>query len=509
MTAEPSPNASSVAAAAPVHHVVLARPDDFEGWRDAARGAALAGIAPERIVWSVAGGQGDLLGAADTSEPHVPDFGDRLLDKLSVKPEFMEMAKAVVCHRDPERFSLLYRLLVRSQDDRDLVRHAADPDVHRAETLHKAIRRDAHKMHAFVRFRKVEREDGDAGPYGDLEQFVAWFEPDHFIVRRESGFFTRRFANMIWSILTPYECMHWDGKALEFTPGVDKSAAPTGDSLEEYWRTYYASIFNPARLKIAAMRSEMPKKYWHNLPEAEVIPQLVREAQTRETEMIRKEGSVPRPSMMAHREIVLKESAPDPDDIADIPTLKRGLEGCRNCALWKPATQAVPGHGNADARVMFVGEAPGDQEDLAGEPFVGPAGRLFDDVLHEVGIDRDDTYVTNAVKHFKYEPRGRRRLHKTPSDGEIDACQFWLMKEIELVRPDVIVAMGNSAYRGLTGQKGKVMSMRGKPMVFGNQGQMIMTVHPSYVLRVPDDLKAGARQGLVDDLRVARKMLDG
>ena len=156
---------------------------------------------------------------------------------------------------------------------------------------------------------------------------------------------------------------------------------------------------------------------------------------------------------------------------------------------------------------MFVGEAPGDNEDLEGKPFIGPAGRLFDDALEEVGIDREDTYVTNAVKHFKYEPRGKRRLHKTPSDSEIDACQFWLMKEIELVKPQVIVAMGNSAYRGLTGQKGKVMSMRGKPMSFGNHGRMIMTVHPSYCLRVPDDLKAGARQGLVDDLRVARGML--
>ena len=487
--------------------VVLSRPDDFEGWRDAARAAALAGIAPENVLWTVAGGQGDLLGSNDTTEPHLPDFGERLHDRLSVKPEFMELAKAVVCHRDPERFALLYRLLVRSQDDRDLIRQATDPDVHRARQLEKAIRRDAHKMHAFVRFRKIEREDGDAGPYGDLEQFVAWFEPDHHIVRREAGFFTRRFANMIWSILTPEECMHWDGKALEFTPGVDKSAAPEGDTLEEYWRTYYRSIFNPARLKIAAMRSEMPKKYWKNLPEAELIPELVQGAREKEQEMIRAKSSVPRPSMMAHREIVLKESAPDPDEIDDLPTLVRGLEGCRNCKLWKPATQVVPGKGPASARVMFVGEAPGDGEDLAGEPFVGPAGRLFDGVLDEVGIDRDDTYVTNAVKHFKFEPRGRRRIHVTPADSEIDACQFWLMKEIELIRPQVIVAMGNSAYRGLTGQKGKVMSMRGKPMVFGNQGQMIMTVHPSYCLRVPDDLKEGARQGLVDDLKVAKGML--
>ena len=485
-------------------HVVLERPDDFAGWRDAARAAALAGVDPEQVVWSVAGSAGDLL-AGDAKTASTPDFGERVHDGLRVSKNFMEMAEAVVCHSDPERFALLYRMLTRLGHDRTLMDQPNDPDVRRAGDMHKAIRRDEHKMHAFVRFRKVgEAEDASGKTY---EQFVAWFEPDHFIVRRSAGFFQRRFANQVWSILTPYECAHWDGHDLEFSPGADKSWAPEGDSLEEYWRTYYASIFNPARLKVRAMMSEMPAKYWSNLPEAELIPSLVSDASKREHDMIRSPATAPRPQMMAHRQIVLKESAPDPDEIEDLETLVRGVEGCRNCPLWKPATQAVPGQGVAEARMMFVGEAPGDQEDLAGEPFVGPAGRLFDDVLEEVGIERSDTYVTNAVKHFKYEPRGRRRLHKTPSDSEIDACQFWLMKEIEIVRPQVIVAMGNSAYRGLTGQKGKVMSMRGKPMSFGNHGRMIMTVHPSYCLRVPDDLKAGAKQGLIDDLRIAAGML--
>lgn len=155
---------------------------------------------------------------------------------------------------------------------------ATDPDVHRLLQLEKAVRREVHKMKAFVRFREVALDDGSA--------FVAWFEPEHPVLRRAAPFFAERFASMRWTILTPAESAWWEGGALCFGPGVDRSSAPSADALEALWRTYYASTFNPARLKTRAMRAEMPLRYWKNLPEAELIQPLIREAGSRVRRML-------------------------------------------------------------------------------------------------------------------------------------------------------------------------------------------------------------------------------
>jgi DNA polymerase len=189
-----------------------------------------------------------------------------------VSSAFLDMARSAAAHRDERRWGVLYRLLWRMTigGERHLLAVSTDREVRLLQQWCKAIGRDIHKMHAFVRFRLVGKEEATG-----REQFVAWFEPEHRIVRLGTSFFVKRFASMDWSILTPDECAHWDGETLRFTPGVSRDAAPDDDALDALWRTYYRSIFNPARLKVAMMQSEMPKKYWKNLPEAEIIGELI------------------------------------------------------------------------------------------------------------------------------------------------------------------------------------------------------------------------------------------
>jgi uracil-DNA glycosylase len=196
---------------------------------------------------------------------------------------------------------------------------------------------------------------------------------------------------------------------------------------------------------------------------------------------------------------------PAPEDHSDAPTLaqmRRAAADCRRCLLYRNATQTVFGEGGAHAAIVFVGEQPGDQEDLQGRPFVGPAGRIFDRALAEAGIARKETYVTNAVKHFKFEPRGKKRLHKRPDRSEIEACRWWLKGEIALIRPKLIVALGATAARALAGRAVTITRLRGTPVdLMGHKG--FVTVHPSYLLRVPD---AAARRleyrKFVADLRL-------
>jgi len=176
---------------------------------------------------------------------------------------------------------------------------------------------------------------------------------------------------------------------------------------------------------------------------------------------------------------------------------------CKACPLWANATRTVFGEGPRRAAVMLVGEQPGDREDLAGRPFVGPAGRMLDRALAEAGLDRAELYVTNAVKHFKNEPRGKRRIHKKPSDAEIDACHRWLERELELVDPRLIVALGATAARALFGRATPVERNRGRLLERAGSAPVLITVHPSSLLRVPDQHKAAAYRHFVDDLRKA------
>ena len=435
--------------------VNLPEPDDFDFWRERARTLVQSDVPPDRVAWVAPDGNSDLFAHGERRMP-VPPADAR---EVRANKRFISLAKNAIMHSDPERFALLYRLLWRLQANGRLMEDKADPEIRRLEEMDKNVRRDSHKMHAFVRFRLIEDEEGG-------EHYVAWFEPEHHILRANAGFFVRRFANMKWSILTPAGSLHWDGEVVSEGPPAQRSNAPGGDPMEDLWRSYYASIFNPARLKIGAMLKEMPKKYWKNMPEAALIPELISGAQKRESTMVAA-GSLD----MGER----------PDTLAAID---KAIHACRQCPIGLLDNHAVMGEGPQDAPLMIVGEQPGDQEDQIGRPFVGPAGQLLDRHLERVGIDRKAAYVTNAVKHFKYVPRGKRRLHQSPTAKEIDTCRWWVESERQIVQPKLILAMGASAARGMLGKTVSISKARGTPIALEDGSELWVTAHPSYLLRL-------------------------
>ncbi len=190
--------------------------------------------------------------------------------------------------------------------------------------------------------------------------------------------------------------------------------------------------------------------------------------------------------------------------IKSLQRLAAAEAGCTRCPLYRDATQAVPGEGPHRAAFMLVGEQPGDKEDIAGKPFVGPAGRVLDQALHDAGIAREEAFVTNAVKHFKHEMRGKRRLHKRPDNYEIERCRIWLDAERSLVKPATIVALGVTAARSLTGRTVTIGKVRGKPVDMGDGTRLVVTVHPSALLRIEDeDERHAAYRSFVADLKVA------
>ncbi len=457
--------------------VTLAQSDDFDGWRDAARGLMADDVPPDDVVWQVGDAPADLFGTLAPDPP--PANADRSSPGFSVPRAFIDLARSVILGSDPERFALLYTLLARLRREPKLIEDRADPLVRRLDRIAKDVRRDIHKMRAFLRFREIE-EDGTA-------RFVAWFEPDHHIVRANAAFFVNRFASMRWSILTPEVSIHWDGKALSEGPGASKGDAPDGDPTEEVWKTYYASTFNPARVKVGAMLKEMPRKYWKNMPETDLVPGMIATAQARESGMIAKARDTVGGNSLIAWEALRDEAA-----------------GCTRCPLYKPATQTVFGEGPIDAPLMFVGEQPGDQEDLAGRPFVGPAGQMFDRAMADAGLDRSRAYVTNAVKHFKFEQRGKRRIHAKPGAGEIEACRWWIEQEQMLVAPKITVALGATAARSLFGKVMTIGKERGRALQLPGGGEAWITVHPSYLLRLPDKVQAEEEYArFVEDLRMA------
>lgn len=198
----------------------------------------------------------------------------------------------------------------------------------------------------------------------------------------------------------------------------------------------------------------------------------------------------------------------EPTSIKSLKALRDAEEACTRCPLYKHATQVVPGQGPARARIMMVGEQPGDQEDKQGKPFVGPAGGMLAKALEDAGIDRDAVFVTNAVKHFKFEQRGKRRLHKRPNAYEIDRCHWWLDLERRLVKPDIVVALGATAVRSISGRPTSINKIRGRVLTLQDGGRMLATIHPSYILRIEDeaDKRAEYRKFVTDLMACTREI---
>lgn len=480
-------------------HVVMPRIGFAEAWRNAARDFLHLGVSPSDVTWSSAESDPGLFDSR-----HPQPAGLEPVENPSVPRAFLPLVEFAVCHSGPDRFALPYRVLWRLQKNRDLLGDRSDPDVSRLFSMAKAVRRDNHKMHAFVRFREL-----GIGANG-RRQFGAWFEPQHHIVELSAPFFARRFADMDWMIATPDLVARFEDGRLSIAVCEARPDLPEDDA-DELWRTYFANIFNPARLKVQAMKSEMPVRYWKNMPEARLIPDLIAGAERAAKEMQEKMPGLPH-----HRaERVVKRLPPTleaerseefPETLAEA---RKAAASCRRCDLHKFATQTVFGEGPAEAEVMFVGEQPGDREDLAGVPFIGPAGRLLDELLEEVGIDRGRYYVTNAVKHFKFVPRGKRRLHQRPNAHEIERCKWWLDIERELIRPKVIVALGATAAQAVTGSGQGILKRRGKIERLADETPVFITVHPSAVLRSVDDAaREKARSDFLVDLRALRRVVD-
>jgi DNA polymerase len=264
--------------------VVLRARGDFSEWRDVARRLLAQGVEPRDIDWLSEDAVGQEL------FPPVPATKSGA-HPVSVPKDFPPLAESLICHSDPARFDLAYRLLWRLQTEKDLLHIRSDPDVARAHAFNRSVHRDSHKMHAFVRFKEVPAS-------GLRRAFVAWFEPDHYIVARNAGFFQRRFTDMDWLIATPKGAIAWDGEAVRFSDEPADQPDIT-DEADELWRTYFANIFNPARLKVKMMQSEMPKKYWKNLPEAALIPDLIAGAGQRVRDMAERAASDSAPAFHA------------------------------------------------------------------------------------------------------------------------------------------------------------------------------------------------------------------
>ncbi|MFT3690333.1 UdgX family uracil-DNA binding protein [Paenirhodobacter sp.] len=444
-------------------------------WRAAARIAISHRIAPGDLEWS---GEGGLFAA----EPLPGAPGPH---RVQVPAGFLDLAGTVIWHAAPERFALLYQALWRLDRREGDPLGPADPLGRRLGLMAGAVRRDIHKMHAFVRFRELPGH-----------RFAAWFEPEHHTLEPGSAFFARRFADMDWLIATPRLTARFEAGRLSFGPGGQRPDLPE-DASESLWATYFAHIFNPARVKVQAMRSEMPKKYWKNLPETRLIPGMLKDAEAR-VERMRRATSVPRPgaaAVSARVRATLSQASERPGTLDEA---RAGAMHCRRCGLCAAATQTVWGEGAPGARLMLVGEQPGDREDLEGRPFTGPAGQLLRAMMAEAGLDPAAVWLTNAVKHFKFAPRGKQRLHQNPDRGEIVQCRWWLGLELAFVRPALVMALGASAAFALTGDDAPLGPRRGGIETGLHGGPVLISGHPSAILRQGD---GRLRAELVRDLR--------
>jgi uracil-DNA glycosylase len=492
--------------------VTLQGPADLEGFRRAARALLAQHMLPEQVSWHSSDTPvqdlfaSGIAGAVEaTTAIHHAAFKDA--PPVSVPPEFVTLCETAILHSDPNRFGLLYRILWRLVHEPGLRHDPLDADRVKAQQMAQAVRRDMHKMKAFVRFRTVQDETFRSHPEGG-PLHVAWFEPEHHIVEAIAPFFARRFTQMRWAVLTPERSIQWDGAQLSFGPGASKSDAPPPDAGEKLWLTYYENIFNPARLKMKMMQKEMPRKYWHNLPEAALIAPLAAGAYERNANMVDQAPAGLARRMPAIKVLPVAAAAPETHDGTPVRSLARLREltnHCRECTIGACATQAVCGEGPLQASLMFVGEQPGDQEDLQGRPFVGPAGQLLDRALDELDIQREQVFVSNAVKHFKYELRGKRRIHKTPTQREAAACQHWLDDEIAMVQPGLLVALGATAARSLLGRAVPVLANRGQIFSREDGRKVLVTLHPSALLRLPAGERETAYAAWLADLAVLKQ----
>ncbi len=434
---------------------------DFESWRNEARLLLSEKIHFEEIIWQP--GHHEVVSLFD----QMPGDQTTKKSKFSIPREFMEDAQWVAAFRDDSTWSQLYKLAYRLvYEDKNLMQIKLDQDVLNFDRRKKLVTRDLHKMKAFVRFREVKKNDKSI--------YVAWHRPDHHVLKFSASFFTDRFNGMNWIIFTEEESMSWIDNQLEFGPGLSQKEAEVFDATEELWKTYYGSIFNPARIKIQAMKNELPVRHWKTLPEASLIDQLIAEAPARLEEFY-----------LSQRPSAAKLIPENPGSLNEI---KNQLSNCKACTICEKATAPVFGSGNIHARIVFVGEQPGNEEDMQGIPFVGPAGLVFNQALKKSGLRREEIYVTNAVKAFKWKNMEGFRQHRSPVAEEISACRPWVKAELDFIKPEILVCLGGSAAQSIFGKLMQVTESRGKIFKTNFSDHTIVMNHPSAILRTKDEI---------------------
>lgn len=447
--------------------VIMPEQGLFNAWRKAARLAISHRIEPEKIEWMGSSGLFVTTPLPDTPGSY----------KTHVPQSFIKLAGSVIWHSAPERFALLYQALWRlDRRDSDPL-SSADILGRRLSLMAKSVGRDIHKMHAFVRFRELPSEK--------RRRFAAWFEPAHNTLEPGSSFFVKRFADMDWVIATPHLTARFEAGELSFHSGIIRPNLPE-DASEKLWATYFANIFNPARIKLNAMHSEMPKKYWKNLPETRLIPDMLKDAEARVKRMHKAAASTPHRGAQSISTRYRSSMPHAPEQPGTLEESRQAALQCRLCMLCEAATQTVWGEGSSTAKLMFVGEQPGDHEDLKGRPFIGPAGQILHAAIKEAGIDPAAVWLTNAVKHFKFVPTGKQRLHQNPNRQEILHCRRWLGLELAFIKPDLVVALGASAAFALTGNSAPLRPRRGTLETGLHGGPVMISWHPSAILREKD-----------------------
>jgi uracil-DNA glycosylase len=474
---------------APITSVTLDGPTDLAGFRAAVRALVAAGTPPHAVRFVVPAAEPASL--FDDAVP-LPRAALANAPPLALPARFAALCETVVMHDEPLRFARLYELAHLLHHRHTSWHDTLSSQRIALEHMAQAVRRELHKTKAFVRFRQVHGEDGEGGV-----THVAWFEPAHHIVHAVAPFFVRRFAGMRWALLTPRGCAHWSGTALTFGPPAERESAPAADAGEALWLAYYRSIFNPARLKLAMMKREMPVRFWSNLPEAASIGPLAAAAGER-TERMVQDGAVPR---TRRRATACSTQARGSTDLA------AQAKQCDRCEFAAQATQMVWGEGAHGAALMLVGEQPGDREDLEGRPFVGPAGQLLRNAITTLGWPEAQLYLTNAVKHFKFEWRGKRRLHKTAAQREALACADWLEAEIEQIAPRAIVALGATAARSLLGHSVAVTEHAGQWLHRHDGRPVLVLQHPAALLRAAPSAQAALHAAWLRSLRDAGRYL--
>ncbi|TKC78965.1 DUF4130 domain-containing protein [Trinickia terrae] len=479
----------------------------FAAWRRFARTLLLEAAAPHEVEWIEAGGSAALLTAngmpafAESSaeaetETEAPNTATATAAPaasvaLTIPRSLLTRLEAAACYRAPDRWAFLYRILWRWAQGQRSVISEQDADGARLAMRIREVDKELQQMQALLRFRRR------APPLGPPE-FVGWFEPRHDVLERAAPHFAKRMGRSSWVIATPCGAAFWDGALLR----VDRTTEPeealtslsstgeaaTGDAAEALWLAYYESTFNPDYPYEAALPSHLPVRYWKPPANGRHSPAFA----------VRPLASSRQAAQAAPASSTVSVPAPEPKPPAASPGSRAppaSLAACKLCGIWRSKWKPVAGAGPVPAAIMLVGEQPGEQDEIAGEPLRGAAGELLDEVLRRAELERSGLYLTNALKHGKWDvldsPRQTAhgqstiRVHKTPPPSEVEACGYWLDDELKRVQPRAIVALGTTALRALTRQPLSLSEYLGQTV--SHDGWLIVpTYHPAYALRTSD-----------------------